>query len=514
MRSFLILLLGISFNSFAQEDYFLFTDLHYRNQIENAPLYLTDKAIIHSSVKPMLVNVFQPTSGRKTINLLDTVQVNKVSPKSRYNHFWVHPIVDMMGGGAQSSDFLPTYHLGAGINLNYSRKKLFFTCKVMPFLNESGYVADSLQKNYQVDPGSIRPFFSDLFWQGEIYAAYKPNHIFTLIGGVGKNFFGEGYRSLLYSDNAGSNPFFKIETTFGNIKYVNLYSMWKDNTEDPFNRNLDQTKFTASHYLSWNITRDINLSIFETVIWQARDTLNNRNFDFNYINPIVFYRPVEYSLGSSDNVLLGLNLTGKISRHHNVYYQLVVDEFLKNNLLSSNKWWANKWGMQLGFKSDQFLIDQLYFQIEYNGVRPFTYSHAKPIHAYGHLNSPIAHPLGANFHEMVQIFSYKKNEWRFTNKITYQSYGSDHTDSISYGQNIFKPYSLREGDYGHHLAQGNRTNVLNETFIVEYPFKWLQNTYITGVYNWRFASFNGVPNHEHTLMIGIRSRIWNRYTDF
>src|SRR5690606_26487963 len=102
------------------------------------------------------------------------------------------------------------------------------------------------------------------------------------------------------------------------IKYVNLYNFWRDNSSNPFDTKQDIFKFNSTHYLSWNITRYLNFSVFETVVFQGKDTLVNRGFDFNYINPVVFYRPVEYGLGSSDNVLLGANLSSKITNHHQV----------------------------------------------------------------------------------------------------------------------------------------------------------------------------------------------------
>ena len=51
-------------------------------------------------------------------------------------------------------------------------------------------------------------------------------------------------------------------------------------------------KFTATHYLDWDLSRVVNIGLFESIVWQAEDTLLNRGFDFNYMNPIKFYRPV------------------------------------------------------------------------------------------------------------------------------------------------------------------------------------------------------------------------------
>jgi hypothetical protein len=173
-----------------------------------------------------------------------------------------------------------------------------------------------------MDLGTTRPIAGSVFQRSELLIAYRPHKFFTFLGGYGKNYFGEGYRSLLLlSDNASNYPFLKIETAFGGIKYVNLFSVWNDNSINPANKSLDEMKFSATHYLSWNITREFNLSVFESVVWQAKDSLAFRGFDINYVNPFVFYRPVEYSNGSADNVLLGLNMSYKINRNHCIYSQ-------------------------------------------------------------------------------------------------------------------------------------------------------------------------------------------------
>ena len=111
------------------------------------------------------------------------------------------------------------------------------------------------------------------------------------------------------------------------------------------NSRLTTKKFATIHHLNWNISKRVSLGIFEAIIWQAKDTLYNRQFDVNYLNPIIFYRPVEYSLGSSDNALLGLNAKLKISNNYQLYAQFILDEFLLKEVFVVCGWWANKYGL-------------------------------------------------------------------------------------------------------------------------------------------------------------------------
>lgn len=480
--------------------------LHYRNRINDSKTYFLDSKINHSSVLPAI----QFKSSDHTEGALN---FRRSSGKLEVK---MYPLTDLSIGAdlhsASGNRFL--YTGGAGLGLNLISGSFFFTAKMLPYATESGYVRDSIQNKLNMDPGASRAIFPNGFAQNEFLLAYQPNQFFTFLTGNGKNFFGEGYRSLILSDNALATPFFKIETSFSNVKYVNLYQMWLDNTVDPALKSLDKKKFAAMHYISWNITREFNVSIFESVVWQSNDTLINRGFDVSYLNPIVFYRPVEYGNGSADNVLLGANMSFKFDSKQSVYSQLILDDFLLAEIRARSRWWANKYGFQFGYKSREFLGKKnLYFQTEFNVVRPFTYSHKNSGQSYGHLNASVSHPIGANFFEILALASYPYKKLRFTNKITYSAYGVD-SSAVSYGQNIFVSYNNRVGDYDHLIMQGARKNVLNETLIIERPLLAKIDLYANFTYNWRMEITETRVDHSHYFSVGIRSRIWNRYSDF
>jgi hypothetical protein len=495
---------------FAQNSFY---SLHFRNRIERSEIYMSDSVDIHSSVLPLIEFrhkgiPFHPENFQLT---------NKTAPYFNETDasFRLYPLVDATAGfeagliGGESVK----YSAGLGVGFNFAKNDWIVSTKFLPYINQGDYLSDSIQTNLSIDLGTTRPIIGNLFQRNEILIAYQPHEIFTFSGGYGKHFFGEGYRSLLLSDNASNYPFLKIETAFGGIKYVNLYTVWNNNTVNPADKSLDRMKFSSLHYLSWNITKEFNLSVFESVVWQAKDTLAFRGYDINYLNPVVFYRPVEYSNGSADNVLLGINLAFKFNEHHSIYSQVILDEFLLKEIKSQNKWWGNKWGIQTGYKSNHFFAENLYFQFEFNVVRPYTYSHKYAVQNYGHLNASVTHPIGANFYELLNIISYKKDKWRFTNKITFSAYGVD-TDSLNYGQNIFKSYADRAFDYGNLIMQGYRTNVLNEQILFEFPLLEKIDLFLVASYNYRMQWTTDQIYHTHFISAGIRSRIWNSYNDY
>jgi hypothetical protein len=90
------------------------------------------------------------------------------------------------------------------------------------------------------------------------------------------------------------------------------------------------TKFMANHYLR-KVCHKLNIGLFESVIWT---NTNDRGFDASFINPIIFYRSVEFaSSARTGNALLGLSYKYKWSNQINFYGQFL----LMNSLLEISK---------------------------------------------------------------------------------------------------------------------------------------------------------------------------------
>ncbi len=347
------------------------------------------------------------------------------------------------------------------------------------------------------------------------YISYTPHRYFNFQAGKGKHFIGDGYRSLLLSDNAAFYPYLRLSTTFWRIKYINLFTLMNDMYGIETNKTLHKRKFVSAHYINWNISKRVSLGIFESVIWQAKDTLQNRQFDINYLNPFVFYRPVEYSLGSSDNVLLGMNLKVKINDHYQIYSQLMLDEFLLKQIRADSGWWANKYGIQIGAKAiEPFGIKNFIIQSEYNIARPFIYSHGSVQQNYGHNNASLAHPWGANFKEWVSIISYSRKNFYLEYQFVTGFYGTDTNAVLNYGGNIYQSYSNRAREYHNYIGQGLKNNLKYSRFKLAYLLIPATNLQIFAEYVYRSLSNTQYNHKNHFINVGISTRIWNRYVDY
>ena len=353
------------------------------------------------------------------------------------------------------------------------------------------------------------------------HISYSPSKAFNIQLGHGKNFVGDGYRSLLLSDNASPHPFFKINTTFWKLKYTNTWMSLRDVRPEVTVDGSFRTKYMANHYLSYNITKRLNIGLFESVLWQND---NDRGFDLNYINPIIFYRAIEFSTGSrGGNALIGLSTKFKFTDRINAYGQLIIDEFSSGDVFGGNGSYKNKTGYQLGLKYyDAFGLSNLYLQAEYNRVRPYTYSHNSVVLNYGHNNQSMAHTLGANFSEFVAIARYDLGRIYADAKVIIAKRGFEFNtkeDSFFYGGNIYGTEDDRVDDLGNEIAQGNTTDFFHAEVQAGYLLNPATNLKIYG--SVIFRDFNPTENTETVfknqttwLNFGLRTDLFNWYYDF
>jgi len=320
------------------------------------------------------------------------------------------------------------------------------------------------------------------YFRAKGYVTVRPTKHVNFQFGYDNNFIGDGYRSMFLSDVGNDYLFLKVNTRIWRFNYQNIFAELA--REYPHNRDtLLPKKYMAIHHLTFNATRWLRLGIFESVVFARENT-----FELQYLNPIIFYRAVEQALGSPDNAFIGFDFRANFARHFSIYGQFLLDEmnFAKEfdfgnkdngkgffyELTHPQKWWATKFSSQLGMKYiDAFGIKNLDLQLEANMARPYTYAHYNLQTAYTHYNQPLAHPLGANFTELVSIINFQPIQKLTINaKYIHAKYGEDN-DSTNYGKNIFANYGNREYEYGNYTGQGiqAKMNIL-ELLISYMPF--------------------------------------------
>lgn len=481
----------------------------------------------HSSLRPFIQ--FSVQSAEDSIfhvygyKLKNYFLYNDIRSKPQYrNRFAAQflPQADMQAG----YDMLTSKFVGEASGGIYSRLDINDDfCADINFVG--GQVSypnftDTIVSSYKIIPGLGRAFGSNgkySFTNFTGHLSYSPIKILNFQAGKDKIFVGDGYRSLLLSDVANSYPYFRTTVNIWKLQYSVWYSLLKDISHADGMQSKMLNKYSTSHYLSFNATPSFNISFFENEIWQGTDTNRHRGYDPNYLNPIIFYRPIEYSLGSGDNALMGLNMSGKFMGKYKLYGQVVLDEFNLVEIRKRMRWWGNKQGFQLGIKAiDLFTIKNLSFQAEYNWVRPYTYSHGSPQQNYSHYNQPLAHPFGANFSEGLGIITYRHKSWQIDLKGIIATIGKDTMgSSYSVGQNIFLSYTQRTHDYGNNILQGNKHHFMQGEIKFSYFILPGLNMRLEAGYIQRYEKSDmGYLNQTPFIYLGIRTSMYNFYRDF
>lgn len=373
------------------------------------------------------------------------------------------------------------------------------------------YNAEGILQTTAPGEGFVKPFRTNGadFLTARGYITFNTLKVINVQFGHDRNFFGNGFRSLLLSDNSPAYLFLKLSTRLGSrIQYTNLFTSLQ-NTQTPRVQDdkLIPPKFAAMHHVSINISDHINVGVFEAEVF-SRDRL-----DLSYLNPIILYRYVESSLGSRDNAFIGIDFKANFLSHFLVYSQFMLDEFRLRPLLAGKGDWTNKFAVQIGAKYiDAFGVPNLDLQTEFNLARPYTYSHeSSPTVTsgqtnYAHYSQPLAHPLGSNFMEGLGIVRFQRQKLSANGIFGVMMFGADPAVDINYGGNILKDYTFRFRDEGNFIGQGRKTVTTYADLRLSYMIR--HNIFLEGRYLYRFQdSQNKAQSYtDQTASFALR---WN-----
>ncbi len=443
-------------------------------------------------------------------------------------------VLDLQIGKDLDSEFSFTYNNtrgaifqgGLGKNLNFYTVVFESQGRFADYFNlYAESIAPFMGSGVAIIPGrGIAKDFMDNGFDypvAEGYLSYDISEFFDIQFGHGNNFIGEGYRSLIMSDNPSPHPYLKFNTTFWKIKYTNTWMSLRDVREEVAAEGSFRPKYIANHYLSLNLTKRLNIGLFESVIWQND---NDRGFDVNFLNPVIFYRAIEFSTGArGGNALIGLTGKYKVSNNINTYGQWIIDEFSSGDVFGGEGSWKNKLGFQFGVKYfNAFNVPDLILQAEYNQVRPYTFSHNSVILNYAHLNQSMAHLWGSNFREFVAIARYRKDRFYGNAKLIFGERGFDFNtpeDNLSYGGDIFRSERDRAFETGVRIGQGNTTTSFYSEFEAGYIVNPVTNLklFASAIYR-NFDPLQDTRLHfsNNTVWInlGVRTDIFNWYFDY
>lgn len=307
--------------------------------------------------------------------------------------------------------------------------------------------------------------------EGSVSWAVSPSVVVRV--GQEAHHWGRGARSLFLDRNMAPALGARLWVDAGPVQYAQLLLRTRHVQADTV-----ETGWLAAQWAEVSLGGGFSGAVFGAVKWRANDVAYQSRLEPHYLVPFAAYRPREYNLGSSDNALLGAQLSHvrRLAKGQqlSLYGQAMLDELLVSKLLEAQGWWGNKWGLLVGAS---WLNKEGSFGwlVEGVAVRPWTYTHNTLPLSYTHLHQPLAHPAGGNFVEgRARIRANIQGKYNLRIGVLRRRQGrslggGESLLSFAAGEMPWTSFSEREGEDGHTFFQGIPTNVFRLELDVAMP---------------------------------------------
>lgn len=445
---------------------------------------------------------------------------NLIEVNDKHLHLRLNPMIHFFVAGARD-DEQPVFNNLRGAELRGGiDDRIYFYANIVESQSRfPDYVNERILRDRAVPgAGYFKDYKSEIFNISNGYdylnaQGYLGFHITRHVGaqfGYGRNFIGNGYRSLLLSDFANNYLYFKFNWQVWKIHYQNIFAELAVQSDrlTPEGQVIPK-KYMAAHHFSIDIRPNFNVGVFEAVVFNR-----NNGFELNYLNPVILYRTAEQGLNSPDNVLIGFDGHWDLFRRLRLYGQLILDEFVFKELFIERRgWWANKFGIQAGLQYVNVLgIDHLDLRAELNIVRPYTYTYRDSSASYTHYQQALAHPLGANFSEWLLALRYQPLPRLLVEGRVISALSGEDADGSNWGGNLLLPHTQRERDYGNTIGQGIRTHIFIAALDVSYQLA--HNLYADLQFFSRHRSSGALVKNTQYIGAGLRMNVGRQKWDF
>lgn len=335
--------------------------------------------------------------------------------------------------------------------------------------------------------------------------SWTPKHWLNVQLGQGRHFVGNGYRSVLLSDNTFCYPYVKLSaiTTDKRFQYTTIHAKLQlvgqaDRlpTGDA-GESLFYWKHATFQHLSMNVG-PAQLGLFEATLWNNIDSTGVRPFDPLQLNPVIGLNTVVNGFKGRNTQLLGLDAKVRVADKVLVYGQFALDDPDRG-----------RYAYQAGLQWFDLLRRDLHVLLEYNSATSFAYTRADARMAYTHTGQPLAHPLGTGFSEVVGIVDYgiKQRYW-LRALVSLADLTGDSTATSVNGGDIFGPDAP--------LGDGSGKSTPKRLYLdLSCALRLNQMTNMQLVLGWSTRDLTPAPARLNSsyLYIAFRTGLFNRYYD-
>jgi hypothetical protein len=276
------------------------------------------------------------------------------------------------------------------------------------------FVRDYIAR-YEVVPGEGRakPFKtngSDFAFSTGTLSFQPLNGLYFQLG-HGKTFIGNGYRSMLISDNAFNMPYVQSIIKKGKFFYLQNWSMTQTLFQgrvlfNPQSEPLFRRGALSYQYAAWRPQRWVEIGLFSSTLW--------KNSNGYTLVPLPVFST--FAEGTRSVHVNGINFMLSPLRRWMVYGQLAGERFNDSKL-----------AFQLGSKLFiPFSGSCLTLQAEVNYASESMYLNPDAnfnMNGFAHYNQALAHPVGTNFSELVLSGHLRVRDFWVMGKAVYAERG-------------------------------------------------------------------------------------------
>lgn len=468
--------------------------------------------VAHTAFKPILFRDSSSQKGKGSLLHRKVFEEHLLVFQKNDFHLFVDFLPDFQIGTGERKQTTPWqntrgFRISGSIGEKvYFESEDFETQQVFP-----GYIDSFSRKNYVIPrldnyrklPTNDKGVFDFNYASARI--VYQPVSMIQFDLGYGKNFIGDGYRSLLLSDWTFNYPYFKVAAQWHDFQYSVIWSQYLNTEIDQHDKTIFSfpKKWGQTFFLDWHFNHNGNIGLFESVIWPDQNRFHQKDINGTMLSPVIFLHGNRSPSGIANYSLTGLNAKYKILDRTYLYGQLAFGNFLRH------KDWAQSSAMQIGIRTTNILgILNLNLLAEFNEVSPYMYAGYDSGINYSHFNQPLADPFGASFQEGLALLTYQYKRWWFRLEGLVANGYQDSMNATNGGSDIFKPVpNQRE-------ATGEKSKLWYGDFRVAYILNPKNNLRIEAGLTFRQYD-SGLGNFQDRIfMIGLRSSFRDLVTDF
>ena len=496
--------------------------------------FYKEKFILNSGKKS--IETFYPAN-ESQLNLHELLKDTTKQYLNISEYLFKHPVFELNKEGA-SLTFHPFLHIAKGMN-NFDSTETSFPLfrNTRGVFVEGEYAKIAFNFAFAENQGGFQDYESAYFnSRGELYVRFegysrqnavipsgsrtKPfkegaydyafsfgnirfalSEKFQLELGNNQHFIGNGYRSLLLSDNASYAPYARFKWQIHpKWSYQLLYKKQLNLIRKPITYAVEssyETKLFAASYLTFKPIEALSISLFSGGNQLRDDSLVKQSFHPEQIVPLpLFQNDLLMNNSANVNGVTGLNID--YARERTRWYgQVVVDKFGKQLLI------AHQVGCYIKNPKN---INNTLLQVEWNSVPQNFYASSVYKLSYSHFNLPSAHPKGNNFNELFLKLSteFYKRFYVTAKTSTYLTDGGT-LDQQFESNSIFTSVKSAITKKGY-------------TVVGALELGWRFNKLYNGIfyvtYGGRAVEYGKLHPTNNYLLIGLKTSLINEYFDF